>query len=411
MSSRAKAKDLKIVLDSSQAQYDKNPKLMNIPSILSNYASFKAHQLKNRFLKHNDVVSLLEKLPPTFEVTSLGSSFEGRSINAVKWGKGKTKILLWSQMHGDEATGTMAVFDLFNFLQQDSELIEMLFESCELHFIPLLNPDGAERFIRRSAQQIDINRDFLQCLTPEAKILKDYRHKINPEFGFTLHDQITLWSVTGTLKPATLSFLSPAIDAELSIIPTREKAMLVIAKMFEALLPTIPGHMGLFDDEYEPRAFGDNFQKLGTSTILIEAGGLKNDPEKQEIRTYYFAAMLSGLHSIAKKSYIDKNTDQYFLIPKNNKQIFHILLHGVVLNGIQTSVGINYDECPTPDGLQTIKTYSIQDIGDLSFCDAYQTFTSANFKLNGEIIFNQNAHFELFDENEMILCFQNGILL
>ena len=170
----------------------------------------------------------------------------------------------------------------------------------------MLNPDGAERFTRRSAQQIDINRDFLQCLTPEAKILKVYRDKTNPEFGFTLHDQITLWSVTNSLKPATLSFLSPAIDYQLSIDPVREKAMLVIADMFETVAPIIPGHIGLFDDEYEPRAFGDNFQKLGTSTILIEAGGFKGDPEKQHIRTFYFAAMLKGIKSIATKSYLQK---------------------------------------------------------------------------------------------------------
>ncbi len=383
---------------------------MDISAFLANYNHFKAHELKNRFLKHSDVVSLLEKLPPAFEIIQLGNSFEGRSINAVKWGHGKTKILLWSQMHGDEATGTMAIFDLFNFLTADSELIQHLAESCELHFIPLLNPDGAERFIRRSAQQIDINRDFLQCLTPEAQILKTYRDKVNPDFAFTLHDQITLWSVTNSLKPATLSFLSPAVDYQLSIDHTREKAMLVIADMFEAVSPIIPGHIGLFDDEYEPRAFGDNFQKLGTSTILIEAGGLKNDPEKQEIRMYYFAAMLRGIHSIATKSYLQKNTSHYFSIPKNNKQIFHILIHGLLLDGIRTSVGINYDECATNDGLSTTKIYSIQDIGDLSFCDAYQTFSSASFTLKGEIVFNQNAHFELFDENERVLSFRDGKL-
>lgn len=379
---------------------------MDVLAILTNYDDFKAQQLKTRFLKHNDVVSLLEKLPSTFEVEKLGNSFEGKPINAVKWGEGKIKILLWSQMHGDEATGTMALFDLFNFLQRDTALAQQ----CQIYIIPLLNPDGAERFTRRNAQQIDINRDFLQCLTPEAQILKAYRNKINPDFCFTLHDQITLWSITSSLKPATLSFLSPAIDHQLSINPIREKAMLVIADMFETLDPIIPGSIGLFDDEYEPRAFGDNFQKLGTSTILIEAGGLKKDPEKQETRKFYFAAMLKGIMSIATKSYLKKNTSHYFAIPKNNKQIFHILIHGLVMDGIKASIGINYDEYPTNDGMRTEKIYSIQDIGDLSFCDAYQTFSSSNFILNGAIIFDQNAHFELFDESEMILCFQNGKL-
>jgi hypothetical protein len=383
---------------------------MNTDSILSNYADFKANELKNRFFKHREVVDLLAKLPPSFEVCNLGNSYEGRSINAVKWGHGKTKILLWSQMHGDEATGTMALADLFNFLQQDSELVKRLAAGCELHMIPMLNPDGAERFTRRSAQQIDINRDFLQCLTPEAQILKDYRDATSPDFSFTLHDQITLWSVSHSLKPATLSFLSPAIDAELSVDPIREQAMLVIADMFDHLSPIIPGHIGLFDDEYEPRAFGDNFQQLGTSTILIEAGGLQGDPEKQEIRKYYFLAMLSGINAIATKHYLQQTKANYFAIPANNKQIFHILIHGLTINGANASVGINYDEYPNLDGIGTIKSYSIQDIGDLSFCDAYQTYSSSNFTLNGTIIFNENAHFELLEENEMILSFHNGEL-
>lgn len=384
---------------------------MDINAILANYDTFKAHELKNRFLKHNDLLPLLENLPSTFEVTEAGRSFEERSINVVKWGEGKRTILLWSQMHGDEATGTMALCDLFNFLQQDSELVNNIYQNCQLHIIPMLNPDGAERFNRRSAQQIDINRDFLQCLTPEAKILRAYRDKINPEFGFTLHDQITLWSVTHSLKPATLSFLSPAIDEQLTIDAIREKAMLVIADMFETVSPIIPGHIGLFDDEYEPRAFGDNFQKLGTSTILIEAGGFKEDSEKQQIRTFYFAAMLKGIVSISLKSYLKKNTSHYFDIPKNNKQIFHVLIHGLTINGVKTSVGINYDEYPTNDGAGAVKIFSIQDIGDLSFCDAYQTFSSERFKLSGEIVFNQNANFELIDGDELVLSFQNGLLL
>jgi hypothetical protein len=383
---------------------------MNIDSLLSNYNDFKVQELKDRFFKHKDIVALLAKLPATFEVSNLGNSYEGRSINAVKWGHGKTRIMLWSQMHGDEATGTMAIADLFNFLQQDSEEIDKLAATCELHLIPMLNPDGAERFTRRSAQQIDINRDFLQCLTPEAQILKAYRDAANPDFAFTLHDQITLWSVSTSLKPATLSFLAPAIDAELSIDPMREQAMLVIADMFEKVSTIIPGHIGLFDDEYEPRAFGDNFQKLGTRTILIEAGGLKGDSEKQEIRKYYFVAMLSGINSIASKHYLRQSKANYFAIPDNNKQIFHILIHGLTVNGAKASVGINYDEYPNPDGLGTVKHYSIQDIGDLSFCDAYQTYASSNFTLNGAITFNQNAHFELLEQNETILSFHDGQL-
>lgn len=384
---------------------------MEISTILEQYDDFEEKQLKNRFFKHQDIINLLEQLPASFEVSLLGNSVKDQSIHLVKWGKGKTKVMLWSQMHGDEATGTMALFDLFNFLQRNDATVELLHSNCQLFFIPMVNPDGATAFTRRNAQQIDINRDFLKESSAEAKILKQCRAKLQPDFGFNLHDQLTLWSVTKSLKPATLSFLAPAFDEALNINETRKKAMLVIADMFEQLSPLLPGHIGLFDDEFEPRAFGDNFQKAGMSTILIEAGGFAADFEKQQIRRYYFGAILAGLTSIAQQSFAQQQLDHYFAIPKNNKQIFHILIHQVTLAGIEVSLGINYEECPAADGYSTSKTYSIQDIGDLSFCDAYQSYSSAQFQLKGNIVLYQNAHFELFDQNELILSFQNGKLL
>ncbi len=384
---------------------------MDISSILVNFSSFKEKALINRFFKHEDIVTLLEKLPDSFILETLGHSVIGKSIHAVKWGNGKTKVMLWSQMHGDEATGTMALFDLLNFLQTDNDKVKLLTESCQLYIIPMVNPDGAEVFKRRNTQQIDINRDYLKTVTPEGKILKQSRDHFKPDFGFNLHDQTTLWSVKGSLKPATLSFLAPATDEQLTINQTRKNAMLVIADMFSDIDSLLPKHIGLFDDEYEPRAFGDNFQKAGTSTILIEAGGYADDPEKQEIRKYYFAAILSGLVSIACKSYEKQQVKNYFDIPQNNKQIFHILVHNLDLDGVTVSVGINYEERPTEDGFSTRKTYSIQDIGDLSFCDAYAIYDASNCMVSGCIVFDESANFDLQLKNKIILAFKNGELL
>lgn len=385
--------------------------MTTISTILQNFDQFKENQLHNRFFKHEEILQLLSKLPPQFKIKELGKSVKGKSVNLVTWGKGSIKIMLWSQMHGDEATGTMALFDLFNFLQSEHPTAQLLTQNCQLFIIPMVNPDGAEVFTRRNAQQIDINRDFLQEATPEAQILKVARANIQPHFGFNLHDQLTLWSVSKSLKPATLSFLAPALNEELSINDTRKDAMLVIAEMFKDLSEIVPQHIGLFDDEFEPRAFGDNFQKLGTSTILIEAGGYDHDFEKQEIRKFYFGAMLSGLYAIANGTYKKQELKNYFAIPKNNKQIFHILIHGLILDGIKVSIGINYDECPTPDGKSTIKTYSIQDIGDLSFCDAYLVFNQTQLQLKGDIRLYENASFQLFEDAILLLAFSDGKML
>ncbi|RZK58071.1 MAG: carboxypeptidase [Pedobacter sp.] len=384
---------------------------MNIQNILTNHATFEEKTLTNRFFKHEDIITLINQLPSAFSIAQLGDSYNGKSINLVKWGNGETKVMIWSQMHGDEATGTMALFDLFNFLQSDNELVKEINTNCQLFIIPMVNPDGAEIFTRRNAQQIDINRDYLKQASKEAKILKNARDEIKPQFGFNLHDQTTLWSVSKSLKPATLSFLAPAYDEELNINETRKSAMLVIAKIFEELDEFLPGQIGLFDDEFEPRAFGDNFQKAGTSTILIEAGGYKDDLEKQQIRKYYFASILSGLKAITSKSYQQKELSNYFAIPKNNKQIFHFLIHNVMLNDVEVSIGINYEECPINGGLTTERIYSIEDIGDLSFCDAYKVYSIANLKISGDVKIYKLANFSLLQGDSAILSFQNGLLL
>ncbi|RZL44348.1 MAG: DUF2817 domain-containing protein [Pedobacter sp.] len=384
---------------------------MDVKEILANYHTFYASELKDRFFKHSDVMRLLAELPSDFTISKLGNSFQNRSINLVKWGNGKTKIMLWSQMHGDEATGTMALFDLVNFLQSDFEVVKSLREKCQLFIIPMVNPDGAEMFTRRNAQQIDINRDYLGQATREAQILKKCRDEIEPHFGFNLHDQTTLWSVSKSLKPATLSFLAPAYDEELSVNETRKNAMQVIATMFNEIKKLLPGHIGLFDDEFEPRAFGDNFQKAGMSTILIEAGGYENDFEKKEIRKFYFISILASLNSIVTLSYQQKHLADYFAIPKNNKQIFHYLLQGVLLNEVEVSVGINYEEIPINDGKTTQRVYSIQDIGDLSFCDAYNVYDAQDLNVIGNIEIFKPANFEFSSNGETILCFENGLLL
>src|SRR3546814_9582739 len=94
-------------------------------------------------------------------------------------------------MHGDESTASMAIADLFRFLGEhpDHPLVQRLREGTTLHFLPVMNPDGAARFQRRNAQGIDINRDARALVSPEARALHDLRERVKPAFGFNLHDQ------------------------------------------------------------------------------------------------------------------------------------------------------------------------------------------------------------------------------
>ena len=149
-----------------------------------------------------------------FEVTPVGKSIQNRSIYMVKTGTGPVKVLLWSQMHGDEPTATIALLDIFNFLRQKDALDpirQKILSNTTLYFIPMLNPDGAQVYQRRNAIDIDLNRDALRLQSPEARLLKSIRDSLDADFGFNLHDQSIYYTAGVSDKPATLSFLAPGL--------------------------------------------------------------------------------------------------------------------------------------------------------------------------------------------------------
>ena len=67
-------------------------------------------------------------------------------------------------MHGNESTGTKAVFDLLNYLQSNDLFAQMITKEITLKIIPILNPDGAQQYTRKNANEIDLNRDAVEEL-------------------------------------------------------------------------------------------------------------------------------------------------------------------------------------------------------------------------------------------------------
>ena len=126
----------------------------------NNYNTFKNNQLFGRYITLQHIQPLIDNLPNEFKIAKAGESFQQRKINKITIGAGSKKILLWSQMHGNESTGTKAIFDLFNFLQKDtSGLAATILKNCTITTIPILNPDGSEVYTRVDSQGIDLNRD------------------------------------------------------------------------------------------------------------------------------------------------------------------------------------------------------------------------------------------------------------
>ena len=357
-------------------------------ALYASYPEFKEAKLENRRFKHAQVDSLLQELKAynSWEIRKVGESLQGRSLNLLSMGDGKVDVFLWSQMHGDESTATMAIFDILNFFrsnQFEKEKEEML-QNLRIHFLPMLNPDGAEKFTRRNALGIDVNRDALRLQSPEAKTLKRVRDSLEAEFGFNLHDQSKYYNAERTEKPATISFLAPAYNYEKEINAVRGDAMKVIVKMNETLQRFAPGQVGRYNDDFEPRAFGDNIQKWGTSTILIESGGYPGDPEKQEIRKLNFVSILAALNSIANGSFKDADISEYEEIPNNDRMLFDLKLTALSyeLNEEEyiLDLGINRAEHDLPGNSDFYYSGRIVDQGDLSTSYGYEQLDASGME-------------------------------
>jgi len=359
------------------------------------FETFKEPTLSHRRFKHTDIEPLILKRKDStaFNVTKLGESVQKRALYQLHYGAGRKKIMLWSQMHGNESTATMALFDIFNFLEGSNDDYDsvrtLLKEQTSLFFLPMINPDGAEIFNRRNAFDIDLNRDARETASPEARILKKAEEDNKPAYGFNLHDQHIYYNVPGTANPATISFLAPAYNYEKDINEVRGRAMQLIVGMNKLLQQYIPGGVAKYNDTHEPRGFGDNFQKWGASTVLIESGGYKGDPEKQYIRKLNFIIILNALIEIAQGSYEQYNQEAYEEIPENASKLCDLLITNIQAEkdamSYQVDLAIKQDEITAPDSTFYIRG-RIDDVGDLKDSHGYTQLNAEGLRfLKGKV--------------------------
>ncbi|MFI5251476.1 MAG: M14 family zinc carboxypeptidase [Bacteroidota bacterium] len=338
--------------------------------LFDKYETYHASSFRERHFTPDTLYKALQRLTTNsnklLELTQAGESFEKRPIYHITAGTGQTKVFLWSQMHGDESTATMAICDILKYLittKNEPATLKIL-SSLTLHFLPMLNPDGAQRIQRRTAQGIDMNRDALALRTPEAVLLKQLQGELQPEFGFNLHDQ-ELSTVNTTKELAALALLAPAFDAEKSMNDVRKRAKHVAGYIAGTLKKFVPHNLTRYDDGFEPRAFGDNIQKWGTTTVLIESGHAINDPQKNFIRKLNTVALLSSFYAIATGDYLHSQIDDYERLPPNGKKVFDVIVRNAIIeqrDQFKTSVdlGISYQQ-----DTHTTETPVLWDIGDL----------------------------------------------
>lgn len=339
-------------------------------------------------VRHKDLQNYLNQLKTLgIKVEEVGRSYANREIYQAEWGRGATKVFMWSQMHGDEPTATSGLMDMLAFLQMNPDKLKWVKElenKLTIRAVPMLNPDGQELFQRRNLQGIDINRDAVNLVTPEGRLLKKLRDEWQPDIGFNLHNQNGLTTVGNTRNQAAISFLAVSGDPEGKSNAGHLRNRRICSLMIAALENFIKGHIARYDDEYNPRAFGDRISEWGTPVILIETGLLHGKDEMFLIKMNFIANLIA-LRSLTDGSEAKATTEIYDKLPFNDS--------GNVYNFIFRRANIvNFNENATPFiadvGLNSARRRagesapaSVQDIGDLSIVGGLEEFDASNYLL------------------------------
>lgn len=307
-------------------------------------------------------------------VTVEGASAEGREIRRLTYGSGPVTVLLWSQMHGDESTASMALVDIARFFREraDHPLARRVAEGATVHLIPMLNPDGAQRFRRRNAQGIDVNRDARRLQTPEGQLLKRVNDELRPDFGFNLHDQSAAVRVGDSDRGVAIALLAPAFNEARDVDAKRRRAMQVASVLVTSMRTVVTDHIAKYDDTFNPRAFGDLIGAWGASTVLIESGAWADDPQKQHLRKANFVGILSALDAIATGSWAAYDPGLYDGLAFNGRRVPDLLIVGGTVAGpgiptLAADILVNYDEPLLKQG------GVIGDIGDMGETQAQDT--------------------------------------
>ncbi len=369
-------------------------KIEQYKNLIEAHTKYKTQKVKGLKVIHSQLEDFLlnELSNSVFKKEKIGLSSEKRNLYALTAGKGKYQILFFSQMHGNEACGTKSLLDLLNFFSKKNDEFDSfrqnILSKIKLHILPMINPDGAERFTRQNFFGTDINRDALSLYSSEAQALMSYIDSVAPDCIFSLHDQPAHYAVAKTGLPAAFSFLAPVFDEKLTINNTRLKAMQYINAMAKMASSTFPGQIARYSDAYMPNAFGDRLAEKGYCSILVETGNIKGDWGKEKLRTAQFA-FLTEVMNIALSNEIPSDTTDYYAnisLMKTNKW-FHFVIRNITISkesvSQKTDLGINKENVG-----EELK-FVIKEIGDLRFRKGFYEF-DANGKFASEPVSYQS---------------------
>lgn len=240
---------------------------------------------------YQDIQTLADEREALF-LDQAGSSLEGRPIYSATVGEGERRLMVVTQQHGDEPTGTEAAMLLLEWLSGDSDAAQALREQVTLTVMPRVNPDGFARWEklvsaellpdttidpRRNSADIDLNRTWdaqeqiEETLIPEALAVSSVIDAVQPELILDFHNQNNYLNEHGELE--TLSLLWPTnSNVEPSVTDFAQQSAVALV---QGVSEFEYGYVSLFPGGDTPQIARNGIAIEGVPTLLIEQRGLE----------------------------------------------------------------------------------------------------------------------------------------
>jgi hypothetical protein len=116
---------------------------------------------------------------------------------------------------------------------------------------------------------------------------------------------------------ATIALLAVAGDKQGTLTPGRARAKRVCAALVRALGAFVPGGIARYDEDWSPRAFGDNLTAWGTPVVLIESGGVPKGRAHDFLTRLNYVGLLTVLHGLARDDLARQTPAAYERLARN----------------------------------------------------------------------------------------------
>ncbi len=146
-----------------------------------------------KLTSYNEMLQFVEsavQINKGLNVEYIGKSLESRKIPMISiYYKGsgkKLKVLLLAQQRGDAPSGKEALLMFLKFLALEKN--QPFLKNIDLHIIPQINPDGAEKNTLENASKTDLYNNHFLVTEPETKVLHAVFDKIMPDIVLDLEE-------------------------------------------------------------------------------------------------------------------------------------------------------------------------------------------------------------------------------